>query len=44
MKVSATGIPVERTNSRSAAPARPRITPLPASATGLMAPRIRSAA
>ena len=44
MKVSATGMPVARTNSRSAGVAPPRTTPLPASATGLMAPRIRSAA
>ena len=44
MKVSATGIPVARQNSRSAGAAPPRTTPLPASATGLSAPRIRSAA
>ena len=44
MNVSATGMPVARTNSRSAGVAPPRITPLPASATGLSAPRIRSAA
>ena len=44
MNVSATGMPVERTNSRRAGAALPRITPLPASATGLMAPRTRSAA
>ncbi len=44
MKVSATGMPVARTNSRSAGAAPARTTPLPASATGLSAPRIRSAA
>src|SRR3954467_13197485 len=44
MKVSATGIPVARTNSRSAGAALPRTTPLPASATGLTEPRTRSAA
>ena len=44
MNVSATGMPVARTNSRSAGAAPPRTTPLPASATGLTAPRIRSAA
>ena len=44
MKVSATGMPVARTNSRSAGVAPPRTTPLPASATGLTAPRIMSAA
>ena len=44
MKVSATGMPVARTNSRSAGAAFARITPLPASATGWTAPRIRSAA
>ena len=44
MNVSATGMPVARTNSRSAGAAPARTTPLPASATGLIAPRIRSAA
>ena len=44
MKVSATGMPVARTNSRSAGAALARITPLPASATGCTAPRTRSAA
>ena len=44
MNVSATGMPVARQNSRSAGAAPPRTTPLPASATGLSAPRIRSAA
>ncbi len=44
MNVSATGMPVARTNSRSAGAAFARITPLPASATGWTAPRIRSAA
>ena len=44
MNVSATGIPVARTNSRSAGAALARITPLPASATGRTAPRTRSAA
>ena len=39
MKVSATGMPVARTNSRSAGAALARITPLPASATGWIAPR-----
>ena len=44
MKVSATGMPVARTNSRSAGAAFARTTPLPASATGRTAPRISSAA
>src|SRR3954449_7547488 len=44
MKVSATGMPVARTNSRSAGAAPARTAPLPASATGFSAPRIRSAA
>ena len=44
MKVSATGMPVARLNSRSAGAAPPRMTPLPARATGLIAPRTRSAA
>ena len=44
MNVSATGMPVARANSRSAGAAPARTTPLPASATGLIAPRIRSAA
>ena len=44
MNVSATGMPVARTNSRSAGAALARTTPLPASATGLIAPRTRSAA
>ena len=44
MNVSATGMPVARTNSRSAGVAPPRTTPLPASATGLSAPRTMSAA
>src|SRR3954452_10293174 len=44
MKLSATGIPVARTNSRSAGAAPPRTTPLPARAIGFKAPRITSAA
>ena len=44
MNVSATAMPVARQNSRSAGAARARTTPLPASATGLMALRMRSAA
>ncbi len=44
MKVSATGMPVARTNSRSAATAPVRTTPLPARATGCTALRITSAA
>ena len=44
MNVSATGMPVARTNSRSAAVAPVRMTPLPASATGCTAPRTSSAA
>ena len=44
MNVSATGMPVARTNSRSAGVAPERTTPLPASATGLSAPRTTSAA
>ena len=44
MNVSATAMPVARLNSRSAAAAPARTTPLPASATGLIALRIRSAA
>jgi hypothetical protein len=43
MNVSATAIPVARENSRSAGAAPARMTPLPHSATGLMALRIRSA-
>ena len=44
MNVSATGIPVARTNSRRAGVALARITPLPARATGFMALRTTSAA
>src|SRR4051794_18135390 len=44
MNVSATPIPVARANSRSAGAAPTRATPLPASTTGLIAPRITSAA
>ena len=44
MNVSATGMPVERTNSRIAGAAPARTTPLPASATGFSAPRMMSAA
>jgi hypothetical protein len=44
MKVSATAIPVARLNSRSAAPAPARTTPLPARATGLIALRMTSEA
>ncbi len=44
MNVSATPIPVARANSRSAAAAPTRATPLPASTTGLIAPRITSVA
>ena len=44
MNVSATAMPVARQNSRSAGAAPARTAPLPASATGLMALRIRSAA
>src|SRR5215208_7046808 len=44
MNVSATPIPVARANSRSAGAAPTRMTPLPASTTGLIAPRMISAA
>ena len=44
MNVSATPIPVARANSRSAGAAPTRMTPLPASTTGLIAPRMSSAA
>ena len=44
MNVSATAMPVARQNSRSAGAAPARTTPLPASATGLIALRMRSAA
>ena len=44
MNVSATAIPVARQNSRSAGAAPARTTPLPASATGLIALRMTSAA
>ena len=44
MNVSATEMPVARVNSRSAGAAPARTTPLPASTTGLIALRMRSAA
>ena len=44
MNVSATPIPVARANSRSAAAAPTRATPLPASTTGLIAERITATA
>ena len=44
MNVSATPMPVARANSRSAGAAPTRATPLPASTTGLIAPRMTSVA
>ena len=44
MNVSATPMPVARANSRSAAAAPTRATPLPASTTGLIAERMTATA